>query len=53
MKDWYVDGHYIAAEDAASAVIEAGRLYNFDPEVVRPWTAADQTELERLDLTSG
>lgn len=46
MKDWWVDGHHIVAEDAVSAAIEAGRLYDFDPEEARPWTLTDQADLD-------
>ena len=41
MKDWFVDGHYIGAVSAEAARAEAASLYGFTPEVIRPWTDAD------------
>jgi len=46
MKEWWVDGHFIAASGARAALNEAARLYEFTPESVRPWTEEDQAELD-------
>lgn len=41
VKDWWVDGHYIAAPTKIEARLAAASLYNFKPQEVRPWTSAD------------
>src|SRR6187402_2038710 len=43
-RDFWVDGHYIAAPTAEEATEEAARLYGFLANTVRPWTAEDQAE---------
>ena len=45
-KDYWVDGHHIAAPTAAAALAEAGRLYDYEPEKFRLWTEADQDQLD-------
>jgi hypothetical protein len=44
--DWWVDGHYVFATSARDALTEAGALYGYEAEEVRPWTAADQANLD-------
>lgn len=39
--DWWVDGHYIAAQSAEQAKRIAARLYDFEPETVRRWMSLD------------
>jgi len=46
MRDFWVDGHYIAAGSAEEALGEARILYDFQPEKVRPWTDEDQAALD-------
>lgn len=46
-KDYWVDGHFVAAYSAADALREVKRLLDHDAEIVRPWTDADnEPELE-------
>lgn len=44
MRDWYVDGHFISADDEQEARSEVLRLYDHHAEVVRPWTDEDQED---------
>jgi len=46
--EWWVDGHFIVAWTPKEAIHECVRLYDHEPEQVRPWTAADQAELDRV-----
>ena len=49
MRDFWVDGHYIAAPDMAGARAEAARIFGYEPEEVRYWTDEDQSDLEDAD----
>lgn len=44
MYDWYVDGHFIVADTATEARIEAHSLYGLHADIVRPWTDEDQED---------
>lgn len=39
--EWYVDGHFIMAATRWKALIEAARLYEYTPQIVRPWRLDD------------
>jgi hypothetical protein len=41
MRTYWVDGHCISAGTEREARAEVARLYGYEPEEVRPWTAED------------
>lgn len=45
-RSWWVDGHHISATSVVTAASVAQAMYDYDAEVVRPWTDEDQAELE-------
>jgi hypothetical protein len=46
VRDWYTDGHCVAASDEAAARAECVALYGHTPDEVRPWTTTDQAHLD-------
>lgn len=45
-QDFWVDGHFVSAYSAADAINEARYLYDYEPQMVRSWTDADQVILD-------
>lgn len=48
MRDWWADGSWIMAVSEASAQACFVGLYGTEASVIRPWTEADQAELDRV-----
>jgi cyclopropane fatty-acyl-phospholipid synthase-like methyltransferase len=48
LNDYWVDGHFITARNEEHARAEVRRLYDYEPEQVRPWTDDDQDDLDAL-----
>lgn len=46
MNTYFVDGHCIDAQNIEDAVSACESMYGHTPEIVRPWTAEDQADLD-------
>ena len=44
--DYFVDGHFISAQNVEDAVSACESVYGFTPDTVREWTTEDQEELD-------
>lgn len=46
VRDFWADGHYVAATTPGEAGEVCVHLYGHDPAHVRPWTDTDQAKLD-------